>query len=364
MAADPAAVWARGMIVLGIETTCDETAVAVVDGDRAVRANLVFSQLAEHAPYGGVVPEVAARAHLDRLDGMVAEAMAEADLGFAELDGVAVSAGPGLIGGLLVGVMTAKAIALVHRTPLLAVNHLEGHALSVRLSENRPFPYLLLLVTGGHCQLLIVRGVAEYRRLGTTLDDAVGEAFDKAAKMLGLGYPGGPAIERAAARGEATRFPLPRPLLGRPGCHFSFSGLKTALRRTVETLPGAGPTAGEVADLAASFQAAVGDVLCDRTANALEIFGEAEPHGRCLVVAGGVAANATVRARLGGLASSYGFECVAPPPALCTDNAAMIAWAGIERLALGLRDELDCPARARWPLDADAPPAPGAGVKA
>ena len=231
----------RGVIVLGIETTCDETAAAVVADDRSVRANLVFSQLAEHAPYGGVVPEVAARAHLDRLDGLIEDAMAEAALGFAELDGVAVSAGPGLIGGLLVGLMTAKAIALAHRTPLLAVNHLEGHALSVRLSEDLQFPYVLLLVTGGHCQLLIVRGVAEYRRLGTTLDDAVGEAFDKAAKMLGLGYPGGPAIERAAQSGDATRFPLPRPLKGRAGCHFSFSGLKTAVRRAVETLPGGAP---------------------------------------------------------------------------------------------------------------------------
>ena len=352
------------MIVLGIETTCDETAVAVVAGDRAVHANLVFSQLAEHAPFGGVVPEVAARAHLDRLDGMIAEAMAEAGIEFGDLDGVAVSAGPGLIGGLLVGVITAKAIAMVHGTPLLAVNHLEGHALSVRLSDETPFPYLLLLVTGGHCQLLIVRGVGEYRRLGTTLDDAVGEAFDKAAKLLGLGYPGGPAIERLAERGEATRFPLPRPLLGRPGCHFSFSGLKTALRRAVETLPGAAPTAGEGADLAASFQAAVGDVLCDRTANALAICSEEETRARHLVVAGGVASNATVRARLAALAGSHGFVCVVPPPALCTDNAAMIAWAGIERLALGLCDDLTAPARARWPLDADAPPAPGAGVKA
>ncbi len=354
----------RGVIVLGIETTCDETAAAVVADDRSVRANLVFSQLAEHAPYGGVVPEVAARAHLDRLDGLIEDAMAEAALGFAELDGVAVSAGPGLIGGLLVGLMTAKAIALAHRTPLLAVNHLEGHALSVRLSEDLQFPYVLLLVTGGHCQLLIVRGVAEYRRLGTTLDDAVGEAFDKAAKMLGLGYPGGPAIERAAQSGDATRFPLPRPLKGRAGCHFSFSGLKTAVRRAVETLPGGAPGAAEVADLAASFQAAVGDVLCDRTANALAVFREEAPGARRLVVAGGVAANAYLRTRLSELADTYGFDLIAPPAALCTDNAAMIAWAGIERLGLGLRDELSCPARARWPLDADAPPAPGAGVKA
>ena len=352
------------MIVLGIETTCDETAAAVVASDRSVRANLVFSQLAEHAPFGGVVPEVAARAHLDRLDGMIEDAMAEAGLGFDALDGVAVSAGPGLIGGLLVGLMTAKAIALAHGTPLAAVNHLEGHALSVRLSDDLAFPYVLLLVTGGHCQLLIVRGVAEYRRLGTTLDDAVGEAFDKAAKMLGLGYPGGPAIERAAAGGDATRYSLPRPLLGRAGCHFSFSGLKTAVRRAVEALPGAEPAEGEVADLAASFQAAVGDVLCDRTTNALAIFDQEEPEARRLVLAGGVASNQYVRARLAEVARSRGFELVVPPAALCTDNAAMIAWAGIERLALGLSDDLSFAARARWPLDPDAPAAPGAGIKA
>ena len=352
------------MIVLGIETTCDETAAAVVADDRSVRANLVFSQLAEHAPYGGVVPEVAARAHLNHLDGMIERAMTESGMGFAELDGVAVSAGPGLIGGLLVGLMTAKAIAVVHGTPLVAVNHLEGHALSIRLSDDLPFPYALLLATGGHCQLLIVRGVASYRRLGTTLDDAVGEAFDKAAKMLGLGYPGGPAIERAAAKGDAARFALPRPMMGRPGCHFSFSGLKTAVRRAVESLPGPEPAGGDVADLAASFQTAVADVLCDRTANALAAFREEDAGARRLVVAGGVAANAYLRARLGELAKTRGFDLFAPPRALCTDNAAMIAWAGIERLALGLRDSLACPARARWPLDPHAEPALGAGVKA
>ena len=358
------AVSAPSTIVLGIETTCDETAAAVVAGDRSVLANLVFSQIAEHAPYGGVVPEIAARAHLDRLDGTIEDAMAKSGLGFAELDGVAVSAGPGLIGGLLVGLMTAKAIALVHRTPLVAVNHLEGHALSVRLSDDLPFPYALLLVTGGHCQLLIVRGVADYRRLGTTLDDAVGEAFDKAAKMLGLGYPGGPAIERAAKNGDGERFALPRPLLGRPGCHFSFSGLKTAVRRAVETLPGDTPAPADVEDLAASFQTAVGDVLCDRTANALTVFADQAPRARRLVVAGGVAANKYLSARLARLAGERGFDLCTPPPALCTDNAAMIAWAGIERLGLGLSDDMAFTARARWPLDPDAEPAPGAGVKA
>ncbi len=352
------------MIVLGIETSCDETCAAVVRDDRAVLANLVRGQLDDHRAYGGVVPEIAARAHVDCLDGLVAAAVAEASVGFAELDGVAATAGPGLIGGVMVGLMTAKAIAAVHALPLAAVNHLEGHALSVRLIDDIAFPYLLLLVSGGHCQLLIVEGVGRYVRLGTTVDDAVGEAYDKVAKLVGLGYPGGPAVERAAAAGDAGRFALPRPLKGRPGCNFSFSGLKTAVRRAVEELPPGPLSERDVADLCAGFQAAVGDVLAERTANAAAAFRARCADGTVLVVAGGVAANRALRARLAGVAADEGLTLVSPPPELCTDNAAMIAWAGIERLRLGLTDGLDAAPRARWPLDPHAPPATGAGVKA
>ncbi len=361
--------WSKGlglrepMIVLGIETSCDDTCAALVRDDRRVLANLVAGQAAAHAPFGGVVPEIAARAHVERLDRLIAEALAEAGLGFADLDGVAATAGPGLIGGVMVGLMTAKAIAAVRGLPLAAVNHLEGHALTVRLTDDIAFPYLLLLVSGGHCQLLIVEGVGRYARLGTTIDDAVGEAFDKTAKILGLGYPGGPAVERAAETGDPRAFALPRPLSGRPGCDFSFSGLKTAVRHAVEALGGA-PDAKARADLCASFQAAVADVLAERTARAIRIFRDRHPKGRALVVAGGVAANAALRARLAETAAEGGLALVAPPPALCTDNGAMIAWAGLERLRLGLADGLDAPPRARWPLDPDAPPAPGAGVKA
>jgi N6-L-threonylcarbamoyladenine synthase len=352
------------MIVLGIETSCDETAAAVVTADRRVLSDRILSQLDEHRPFGGVVPEVAARAHLEFLDGLVAEAMAEAAIGFAELDGVAVTGGPGLIGGVIVGVMTAKAIAAVHGLPFLAVNHLEGHALTARLTDDVPFPYLLLLVSGGHCQLLAVEGVASYRRLGTTVDDALGEAFDKVAKMLGLGYPGGPAVERAAETGDPTRFRLPRPMKGRPGCHFSFSGLKTAVKHAVDALPPDPYDAGDVADLCASFQAAAGDAVVDRTANALRRFRDLHPGSDTLVAAGGVAANAFLRARLAALAEIEGVRLITPPQHLCTDNGAMIAWAGIERLRLGLTDPLDFKPRPRWPLDPDAPPAAFAGVKA
>ncbi|MFQ5783965.1 MAG: tRNA (adenosine(37)-N6)-threonylcarbamoyltransferase complex transferase subunit TsaD [Alphaproteobacteria bacterium] len=352
------------MIVLGIETSCDDTCAAVVCDDRAILANRIYGQAAEHRPYGGVVPEIAARAHVERLDGLIARAMDEAGVGFAALDGVAATAGPGLIGGVMVGLTTAKAIAAVSGAPLVAVNHLEGHALSVRLIDDVAFPYLLLLVSGGHCQLLVVEGVGRYRRLGTTIDDAVGEAFDKTAKLLGLGYPGGPAVERAARAGNPERFVLPRPLRRRPGCDFSFSGLKTAVRHAVEALPSGRAGPGDVADLAAGFQAAVADVLADRTANAIALFRERHPDGGALVVAGGVAANAALRARLSLLAGTAGLRLVAPPRALCTDNGAMIAWAGIERLRLGLIDALDASPRARWPLDPDAPPASGAGVKA
>ncbi|HUC62821.1 MAG TPA: tRNA (adenosine(37)-N6)-threonylcarbamoyltransferase complex transferase subunit TsaD [Alphaproteobacteria bacterium] len=362
------------MMVLGIETSCDETAAALVRGDRTVLAERLLSQLAEHRPYGGVVPEIAARAHLDHLDRLVAETMAEAGVEFAALDGIAATGGPGLIGGVIVGTMTGKAIAAVARKPFLAINHLEGHALSPRLVAELAFPYLLLLVSGGHCQLLAVEGVGRYRRLGTTVDDAAGEAFDKCAKLLGLGYPGGPAIEAAARAGNPKRFRLPRPMRGRPGCDFSFSGLKTAMRQTLDRLAldsaGRAPDARDLldekdlADLAASFQAAVADVLADRTARALELFRTRYPAGDTLVVAGGVAANGALRQRLDAVARERGFKFLAPPQRLCTDNAAMIAWAGIERLRLGLVDALDFAPRPRWPLDPAAAKSRGAGAKA
>ncbi len=341
------------LVVLGIETSCDETAAAVVTGAGEIRSNLVLSQLDEHRPYGGVVPEIAARSHMDHIDRLVEEAMAEAGLTFAELDGVAATAGPGLIGGVFVGVMTAKAIALAWEKPFLAVNHLEGHALSVRLSDRIEFPYLLLLVSGGHCQLLAVEGVGHYRRLGGTIDDALGEAFDKTAKLLGLGYPGGPAVEQAAAEGDPTAFSLPRPMLGRPGLDFSFSGLKTAVRQAADKagVLGGGGEAKARADLAASFQAAAGDILAERCGKALELFEKDYGTKGPLVVAGGVAANRALRARLEDVAAAAGSRLVAPPPKLCTDNAAMIAWAGVERLGLGLTDPLDFAARPRWPLE-------------
>lgn len=344
------------MIVLGIETSCDETAVAVV-GDQpgpCIRANLIRSQLGEHAPYGGVVPEIAARAHLDHIDELVRRALAEAGIGIGEVDAVAAASGPGLIGGLIVGSMAAKGLAWAAGKPFIAVNHLEAHALAARLAPGIGFPYLLLLVSGGHTQLLACAGVGDYRQLGTSRDDAAGEAFDKTAKLLGLGYPGGPAIERAAQGGNARRFALPRPLKGRPGCDFSFSGLKTAVRQIVEDA--AGPlTPHAVADLAAAIELAICDTLVDRTANALAWFRRHYPAGTNLVAAGGVAANQRLRQRLAGLAESAGLAFVAPPPELCTDNGAMIAWAGLERLRLGLVDGLDAPVHPRWPLDATVP---------
>jgi N6-L-threonylcarbamoyladenine synthase len=340
------------MLVLGIETSCDETAAAIVRDDRAVLSNVVLSQLDEHRPFGGVVPEIAARAHLEHLDGVVARALADAGTGFTELDGIAATGGPGLIGGVMVGVMTAKAIAVAHGKPFVAVNHLEGHALTARLTDGLDFPYLLLLVSGGHCQLVIAEDVGAYRRLGGTMDDAVGEAFDKSAKLLGLGYPGGPALEAAAAAGDPARFDLPRPMRGRPGCDFSFSGLKTAVRHAVAALPNGSPEPRDAADIAASFQAAVGDVLVDRCANALDIFSAAHPTAApTLVIAGGVAANQALRARLAGLCSRAGARLVAPPLALCTDNAAMIAWAGLEHLRRRETSGLDFAPRPRWPLD-------------
>ena len=342
------------MIILGLESSCDETAVAIVRGDRTVLAKRVASQDDAHRPYGGVVPEIAARAHVELLTPMVEAVLADAGLALADLDAIAATAGPGLIGGVMVGLVTGKALALAAGKPLIAVNHLEGHALSPRLAESGlAFPYLLLLVSGGHCQLLGVDGVGRYRRLATTIDDAAGEAFDKVAKILGLGFPGGPAVERAALAGDPRAFAFPRPLLRTDEPHFSFAGLKTAVLRAAQ---GSDDTAG----LAASFQRAVVDCLVDRSARAMA----AMPEATAFVVAGGVAANGAIRASLADLAHRHDLPFVAPPLWLCTDNAAMIAWAGAERFALGLTDGLDVPARARWPLDPHAAPARGAGVKA
>ena len=350
---------AREWTVLGLESSCDETAAAIIRSDRTILANRVAGQEEEHRPYGGVVPEIAARAHADKLAPMVQQALDDAGLTLNDIDAIAATAGPGLIGGVMVGLVTGKALALAAGKPLVAVNHLEGHALSPRLVADVEFPYMLLLVSGGHCQLLEVRGVGQFRRLGTTIDDAAGEAFDKVAKLLKLGFPGGPAVEKAARSGDARRFPLPRPLKGTAEPHFSFAGLKTAVLREVEKL-GAEPTEQDKADLAASFQAAVVDCIIDRTKKALAM----APQVTALVVGGGVAANTAIRTALTDLAASKGLPFVAPPHWLCTDNAAMIAWAGLERLQLGLTDSLDVPARARWPLDQSAPKAPGAGVKA
>ncbi len=352
------------MIVLGIETTCDETAAALVTDGRAIVAEAVLSQLDEHRPYGGIVPQIAARSHLDHIDGIIGEVMKRAGVGFAELSGVAVTGGPGLIGGVIVGVMTAKAIAAMHGLALINVNHLEAHALTCRLTDDVAFPYLLLLVTGGHCQILIVEGVGRYRRLGTTLDDAIGEAFDKAAKMLGLGYPGGPELERAAAKGTPDHFSLPRPMRGRPGCDFSFSGLKTAMRSRIQSLPPGELEDADVHDLCAAFQLAVGDVVADRVSNAILAYQDRHPNNRTLVVSGGVAANRHIRDRLATLAADHDFHLKAPPAELCTDNGVIVAWAGVERLRLGLTDDFDFAPRPRWPLDPEATPAIGAGIKA
>jgi N6-L-threonylcarbamoyladenine synthase len=338
--------------VLGIETSCDETAAAVLAPDGQVLAEVLLSQ-EEHRAYGGVVPEIAARAHLAHLPRLVGEAMGRTGAGFGDLGGVAATSGPGLIGGLIVGSGFAKGVALAHRLPFVAVNHLEAHALTARLPGLVPggvdFPYLVLLVSGGHCQCVAVAGVGHYARLGGTIDDAVGEAFDKVAKLLGLGWPGGSAVERLATSGDPARFPLPRPLLGRPGCDFSFSGLKTAVAQLVATYPLGPLPAQDAADLAASFQQAVAEVLADRADHAMAMFAE-RYEGRMLVVAGGVAANAALRAALAGAAARRGFTLVAPPPRLCGDNAVMVAWAGIERLRLGLSDPLGHAPRPRWPL--------------
>ena len=353
MSAKPASHSAA--IVLGIESSCDETAVALVRADRTIIAEEIASQNEEHAPFGGVVPEIAARAHADRLAPMIEAVLAAAKLELDDVDAIAATAGPGLIGGVMVGLVSAKALAMAAEKPLLAINHLEGHALSARLADPAlEFPYLLLLVSGGHCQILKVNGVGDYTRLATTIDDALGEAFDKTAKILGLGFPGGPAVERLALEGDAKAVPLPRPLAGSAEPHFSFAGLKSAVLRAFES------GKHKPADIAASFQKAAIDCLVDRLSYALERGGDAPS----LVVAGGVAANSQVRGALEAFAAEHQMRFTAPPLALCTDNAAMIAWAGCERLPLGAVDGLDFKARPRWPLDESADNVRGAGVKA
>ncbi len=343
----------RPLTVLGIETSCDETAAAVVrlgEAGAEVLSDIVLGQAPHHAPYKGVVPEIAARAHVEGLDGAIAAAMRGANLDFASLDGVAATAGPGLIGSVMVGLVAGKAIALAHNKPFVAVNHLEGHALSPRLGgKGATFPYLLLLVSGGHCQFICVLDVGAYRRLGSTIDDALGEAFDKLAKLLNLGFPGGPLVERYAQKGDSKRFSLPRPMLRRDGCDFSFAGLKTACAREAERLKA--PTEQDKADLCASFQSAVLDVIEDRTRNAMTLFDPVWGATGRLVVAGGVAANSAIRARLQLLAAERGYDFLAPPLKWCTDNAAMIALAGAERLSRGFSDDLSVAARPRWPLD-------------
>ena len=340
----------RTITILGLESSCDETAAAIVrglpPGPGDILSDIIFSQNDAHAPYGGVVPEIASRAHLEILDGQIERALLDASLGWNDIDAIAATAGPGLIGGVMVGLTTAKALALGLEKPLIAVNHLAGHALTARLLFGAEFPFLLLLVSGGHCQLLAVAGVEDYRLYGTTMDDAVGEAFDKTAKILGLPYPGGPAVEARAAHGNAKAYALPRPLLGRAGMDFSFSGLKTAVRQLARQ------GVVDVDDACASFQAAAIDMLCDRTGQALAKFRVDFPDisRPALVVAGGVAANQAIGAALSDLAERHGFVFRAPPPKYCTDNAAMIAWAGLERFALGKRDPLDVSPRARWPL--------------
>jgi N6-L-threonylcarbamoyladenine synthase len=348
--------------ILGIESSCDETATAVLDPDGRVLAEAVLSQEREHAPFGGVVPEIAARAHLAHLPDLVRDVLARAGVQIRDLAGVAASAGPGLIGGLIVGSQFAKGIAIARSIPYVAVNHLEAHALTARLpglvEGGAPFPYLLLLVSGGHCQCVAVEGVGQYRRLGATVDDAAGEAFDKVGKLLGLGWPGGPALERLAASGDPRRYAFPRPMLRRPGCDFSFSGLKTAVAQTVAGLPDGALAAQVAADIAAGFQAAVTDVLADRASHAMEMM---KGQASLLVVAGGVAANQAVRGALNRAAETQGFRLVAPPVRLCTDNAVMVAWAGLERLRLGLANDIDFAPRPRWPLESLSPierPAP------
>ena len=353
------------MRVLGIETSCDETAAAVVQREEdsgRILSSCVHSQIADHAAFGGVVPEIAARSHLSRLNGLITQAMDEARCGWADIDAIAVTAGPGLIGGLLTGMMTAKALSAATGIPYHAINHLEGHALTPRLTDGLAFPYLLLLVSGGHTQFVEVRGVGDYRRLATTIDDALGEAFDKTAKLLSLGYPGGPQVELAALKGDPQRFEFPRPLSGKDEVNFSFSGLKTAVRQTANRLPPLSDT--DVADICASFQAAIVGILCDRTEKMMRYFDEThQSHDRALVVAGGVAANKAIRAALEQVAAEHGWKLVAPPLELCTDNAAMIAWAAIERAGRFPPSGPELAPRSRWPLDENASGLIGSGKR-
>jgi len=359
---------AKCLTILGIESSCDETAAAVVrieaDGTPQTLSNVVLSQTADHAIYGGVVPELAARAHITHMDALIKQAMQDADLEFNQLDGVAATAGPGLIGGLLVGVMTAKSIAMAHDLSFIGVNHLEGHALTPGLTENLKPPYLLLLVSGGHTQIVSIEAVGEYKRYGTTIDDALGEAFDKTAKLLNLGYPGGPAVELAAQSGDPDRFDFPQPLKGTPNCNFSFSGLKTAVRQKAQGLERV--TDRDVADICAGFQAAVVGSITNRLNNAMQQFSTSHPQisEPVLVVAGGVAANRHLRQGLHDICQKHNYRLIVPPINLCTDNAAMIAYVGALRLQRGDVDDLDLSVRARWPLDPQGTPVPFAGVKA
>ncbi|MEE2746689.1 MAG: tRNA (adenosine(37)-N6)-threonylcarbamoyltransferase complex transferase subunit TsaD [Pseudomonadota bacterium] len=343
------------MIVLGIESSCDETAVAVVKNSpnpkKRILSNIIYSQTKEHQPYGGVVPEIAARSHLTKIDGLILEAISKAGITHKQLDGVAAAGGPGLIGSLIVGVMSAKTVAMFCDIPFLAVNHLEAHALTARLTDNVEFPYLLILISGGHTQLVVVKGVGDYERLGTTLDDAVGEAFDKSAKIMGLNYPGGPEIERVATKGNPDRFKLPRPMVGRAELNFSFSGLKTAVRQQYKLLEHSNITPKDIADLCASFQQAVSDVIMDRCAGAIDVFMKKYPGGSHLVAAGGVASNEHFRWELKKLAKAKKMNLVSPPPILCTDNGAMIAWTGVEKLKRNLIDPMSFAPRPRWSLD-------------
>ena len=359
----------RPYIILGIESSCDETAAAIIGSDKTIYANEIASQMAKHAEYGGVVPELAARAHLEAIDLVINRAIQNAELELADIDAFAATAGPGLIGGLAVGTVTAKALAAARQRPYYAVNHLEGHALSARLANSIEFPYLLLLVSGGHTQLLAVAGPGRYHRYGTTMDDAAGEAFDKCAKIMGLGYPGGPAIEDAARHGNAKAIALPRPLKGADHCHFSFSGLKTALANQLKKLGGV--EQAPLNDLAASLQTAIADCLADRSKRAMQQFINDYPldcssTAPVLVIAGGVAANKYIYMRLADAAAENGFRLYAPPATLCTDNAAMIAWAALERHSQDTSDsdDFDFAPRPRWPLDGNAAPPPGRGVRA